>query len=75
MPSYEMKEIDGAIRLVAFPGLATLSYTGDLPTILRALADQVETGGASVESLRWALTQDQLELSVTLEMNGDSHHG
>ena len=50
------------------PTFFDLSFSGHLPQLLRAIADQIEAGDVSAKQLDWSLTREQLQFSARIDM-------
>lgn len=45
-----------------------LSFSGHLPQLLRAIADQIDAGDVSAEQFDWSLTKKHLQFSARIDM-------
>jgi hypothetical protein len=52
------------------PTFFDLSFQGELPGLLRALAARIESGETPVEVFEWRMSHGQLIFGATLDMEG-----
>ena len=64
-----MKKPAAAAKADAPPsGFFDLSFSGHLPELLRAIADQIDAGDVAAEQFDWSLTRKQLQFSARIDM-------
>lgn len=53
----------------ASPSIFDLSFKGDVPKLLRALADKIESEEIKASSFQWSMNADSCELTFNLDLH------